>query len=53
MFELPLAQAPEAYEKFDKRADGYTKSFCIRRASERIGTRYVPGTDVGRRRYSG
>jgi glutathione-independent formaldehyde dehydrogenase len=25
MFELPLAQAPEAYEKFDKRADGYTK----------------------------
>jgi glutathione-independent formaldehyde dehydrogenase len=23
--ELPLAQAPEAYEKFDQRADGYTK----------------------------
>ena len=23
--ELPLAEAPEAYEKFDKRADGYTK----------------------------
>jgi glutathione-independent formaldehyde dehydrogenase len=23
--ELPLAQAPEAYEKFDRRADGYTK----------------------------
>jgi glutathione-independent formaldehyde dehydrogenase len=23
--ELPLAKAPEAYEKFDKRADGYTK----------------------------
>jgi glutathione-independent formaldehyde dehydrogenase len=23
--ELPLAQAPMAYEKFDKRADGYTK----------------------------
>jgi glutathione-independent formaldehyde dehydrogenase len=23
--ELPLEQAPDAYEKFDKRADGYTK----------------------------
>jgi glutathione-independent formaldehyde dehydrogenase len=23
--ELPLTQAPEAYEKFDRRADGYTK----------------------------
>ncbi|MDT7538344.1 MAG: glutathione-independent formaldehyde dehydrogenase [Actinomycetota bacterium] len=23
--ELPLAQAPEAYEKFDQRVDGYTK----------------------------
>jgi glutathione-independent formaldehyde dehydrogenase len=23
--ELPLTQAPEAYEKFDQRADGYTK----------------------------
>jgi glutathione-independent formaldehyde dehydrogenase len=23
--ELPLTQAPEAYEKFDKRVDGYTK----------------------------
>jgi glutathione-independent formaldehyde dehydrogenase len=23
--ELPLAQAPQAYEKFDQRADGYTK----------------------------
>ena len=23
--ELPLADAPQAYEKFDKRADGYTK----------------------------
>jgi glutathione-independent formaldehyde dehydrogenase len=23
--ELPLAQAPDAYEKFDKRVDGYTK----------------------------
>jgi glutathione-independent formaldehyde dehydrogenase len=23
--ELPLARAPEAYDKFDKRADGYTK----------------------------
>jgi glutathione-independent formaldehyde dehydrogenase len=23
--ELPLAQAPEAYEKFDKRVEGYTK----------------------------
>jgi glutathione-independent formaldehyde dehydrogenase len=23
--ELPLVQAPEAYEKFDQRADGYTK----------------------------
>jgi glutathione-independent formaldehyde dehydrogenase len=22
---LPLAQAPEAYEKFDKRIEGYTK----------------------------
>ncbi|MBV9208042.1 MAG: aldehyde dehydrogenase, partial [Actinobacteria bacterium] len=23
--ELPLQAAPEAYDKFDKRADGYTK----------------------------
>jgi glutathione-independent formaldehyde dehydrogenase len=23
--ELPLEQAPEAYEKFDKRVEGYTK----------------------------
>jgi glutathione-independent formaldehyde dehydrogenase len=23
--ELPLDEAPGAYEKFDKRADGYTK----------------------------
>ncbi|MFE5124795.1 hypothetical protein [Streptomyces sp. NPDC056669] len=23
--ELPLAQAPQAYEKFDRRVEGYTK----------------------------
>ena len=23
--QLPLTQAPEAYEKFDKRIEGYTK----------------------------
>lgn len=23
--EIPLDQAPEAYEKFDKRIEGYTK----------------------------
>ena len=31
--ELPLAQAPEAYEKFDQRVDGYTKVILHPRAS--------------------
>ncbi|MET7935604.1 hypothetical protein [Streptomyces sp. NPDC005322] len=29
--ELPLDQAPVAFEKFDKRVDGYTKVVCARK----------------------